>query len=893
MERPSAARILHGDWLLTMYLHSMRSTVTRVLGLGFFLLFCCGVTRAATVTVEARDNYFFPSSVSISAGDTVQWMNFGMNPHNVHSIDYLFDSAEPPFEFFDFTFSTPGSYAYHCVPHLNDAMTGSVLVSPAILPPEVSIASPTNGTVFDGMSTFTLAATAVDDMAVTNLVFYLGTNVAGRVTGIPYSMTASNVAPGNYRIVAVATDNDGLSTTSAPVNIVIRHVITFQDFRFDPDDLTIQIGETVVFTNRGGMHTVTGTGLDPFCGNDMVSSCVHTFIQAGVFGYRCENHSQMTGSITVIDSNVRPTVVITAPTQDALLTNKALVLISANATDQDGFVDRVEFFSDTNLLGTATNEPFQISVTKLAVGTYSIRAVVTDNLGGTNVSEVVAFRLVFPDVIRPTVTIIAPAANARLVDPVVLVAGKSADNLEVASVEVQHNGGVFTKASGTTNWSHEITLSPGTNFIRVRSLDVLGRSSLTNSRSVFYVVSDAISLATNGQGSVAGLTNQQILEIGRGYKITATPRPGNLFSNWTDDVGIVISTSPVCNFLMRSNLVLNANFVANPFVARKGMFNGLFGDTNNIQFTNGGFITLTLADKGAFSGKLMVAGGTHLFSGGFRVDGSATIRIPRSGKPALTNHLILDLVGTERLTGTVSDGAFSVAIEADRAVFNSTNPAPFGGKYTMVVRGSNEVAGTGIATVNVAPGGGVTVSGTLADNSVFVRTTPLSRNGWWPLYSSLYAGKGMFMSWVQFTTNGPRNLQGDAAWIKLPKAGTYYTNGFALGRVVEGGAYLPPAVGPTNLALALTNGTATLSDGNLGDPIVNAVTLTNRNVFLIDGTNSLKLTVSTANGLVNGSFIHPQSRRLTTVKAVILQGQTNVQGFFLGTNRSGQFLLQP
>ena len=149
------------------------------------------------------------------------------------------------------------------------------------------------------------------------------------------------------------------------------------------------------------------------------------------------------------------------------------------------------------------------------------------------------------------------------------------------------------------------------------------------------------------------------------------------------------------------------------------------------------------------------------------------------------------------------------------------------------------------------------------------------------------------MSWVQFATNAPKSLQGDAVWIKLPKAGTYYTNGFVLRRGIEGGQYLPPAVGPTNLVLTLTNGTLTLSDGNLLDPIVNEVTLTNKNLFLVDGTNGLKLTVSTGNGLVNGSFIHPQSKRLTTIKAVVLQDQTNLQGFFLGTNDSGRILLDP
>jgi len=48
------------------------------------------------------------------------------------------------------------------------------------------------------------------------------------------------------------------------------------------------------------------------------------------------------------------------------------------------------------------------------------------------------------------------------------------------------------------------------------------------------------------------------LEIGRRYILTATPKPGNLFSNWTAG-GNVLSTNPVLNFLMSSNLALIGN----------------------------------------------------------------------------------------------------------------------------------------------------------------------------------------------------------------------------------------------------------------------------------------------------------------------------------------------
>ncbi|MBC8001107.1 MAG: hypothetical protein H7X97_00850, partial [Opitutaceae bacterium] len=53
------------------------------------------------------------------------------------------------------------------------------------------------------------------------------------------------------------------------------------------------------------------------------------------------------------------------------------------------------------------------------------------------------------------------------------------------------------------------------------------------------------------------------------------------------------------------------------------------------------------------------------------------------------------------------------------------------------------------------------------------------------------------------------------------------------------------------------------------------------------------LTINKDNGMVNGSFTHPDTKQLTAIKAVVQQSQTNIQGFFRGTNQSGHLLLQP
>jgi Bacterial Ig domain len=103
------------------------------------------------------------------------------------------------------------------------------------LPPEVSIVNPTNGAMFYTPVNISLLAKAADlDGSVTNVEFFAGTTDLGRgqpvvldppgvngVTGLVYFLNWQNVPANTYSLTAVATDNGGASTTSAPVKITV------------------------------------------------------------------------------------------------------------------------------------------------------------------------------------------------------------------------------------------------------------------------------------------------------------------------------------------------------------------------------------------------------------------------------------------------------------------------------------------------------------------------------------------------------------------------------------------------------------------------------------------------------------------------------------------------
>ncbi len=87
-------------------------------------------------------------------------------------------------------------------------------------PPNVSITSPTDGSMFTGGKDITVTAAANDtDGTIARVDFFRGSTSLGSDVSAPYSVTWTAVPAGTYSLTAVAVDNDGASTTSSAVSI--------------------------------------------------------------------------------------------------------------------------------------------------------------------------------------------------------------------------------------------------------------------------------------------------------------------------------------------------------------------------------------------------------------------------------------------------------------------------------------------------------------------------------------------------------------------------------------------------------------------------------------------------------------------------------------------------
>ena len=93
------------------------------------------------------------------------------------------------------------------------------------------------------------------------------------------------------------------------------------------------------------------------------------------------------GSMTV--SNQPPTVNLTSPVNGSTYTAPATVTLAATASDSDGSIARVEFWTGSTLLNADTASPYAYSWAGVAAGSYALRAIAYDNQNATSTSTLV------------------------------------------------------------------------------------------------------------------------------------------------------------------------------------------------------------------------------------------------------------------------------------------------------------------------------------------------------------------------------------------------------------------------------------------------------------------------------------------------------------------------
>ena len=327
-----------------------------------------------------------------------------------------------------------------------------------------------------------------------------------------------------------------------------------------------------------------------------------------------------------------------------------------------------------------------------------------------------------------------------------------------------------------------------------------------------------------------------------------------------------------------------------------GTYNGLFFDSNNLQHASSGFFTASVRSGGDFTARLQNGTKKYSFKGRFDHAGRASNQVSRLGNTALMVALNIDLNGADRITGRVTDGLWSSELRAHRAVLHATTnlATALAGQYTLMIPGTLDGAtaplGDGFGSLKVDSAGGALFSGTMADGSRVTQRVGISGAGEWPLYVSLYSGRGSVLGWLRVRPGSGTDLEGVAQWIRPPgRVPKYYTNGFTLASSVAGSIYTPPVGGilETNAARVILRG------GNLPEPSTNAVTLAAAGRVINAGPNALTFTLAPTTGLFKGTVKVPGVTRSIPFQGAVLRGLGLGGGYFLGTNEVGNVYFGP
>jgi subtilisin family serine protease/predicted Rdx family selenoprotein len=147
----------------------------------------------------------------------------------------------------------------------------------------------------------------------------------------------------------------------------------------------------IAVPNTGGWQTwqtLVTPGISMTAGPHLVRAVFDTKGSSGFFG----NLNYMRWVIPGL--NTPPTVSLTSPANGATYTAPATIPLTATANDVDGLVTQVSFYNGPSLIGTTTLPPYTLSWTTVPVGTYSLTAVATDDVGATTASSPVTVSVV-------------------------------------------------------------------------------------------------------------------------------------------------------------------------------------------------------------------------------------------------------------------------------------------------------------------------------------------------------------------------------------------------------------------------------------------------------------------------------------------------------------------
>ncbi len=383
--------------------------------------------------------------------------------------------------------------------------------------PSVALTAPASGAVYStAPAAIVLNASASDsDGTISKIEFYNGTTLLGTDTASPYTWTWNSVPAGTYSLKARAYDNKGATTDSSVATVRVNAAPTVS--------LTSPAAGAVVnapgpvslaaaaHDGDGSISQVRFYANGALLGNGTLSGSSYTFSWSGVAAGAYLLTAQATdsnGAVTTsapvsVTVNALPTTSLTSPANGTVYANApASVALAANASDSDGSISKVEFWSGGTLLGTDTAAPYAFTWNAVPAGSYSLTARAFDNRGAMSNSLPISVRVNT----APTVSIASPTNGSNVSALMTATLSAAAADIDGSVAQVQFYADTILLGTATKSGSSYIyawqNVPLGSHSLTAKATDNDGVVTTSTAVNVNATTAPVIGISTPANGAL-------------------------------------------------------------------------------------------------------------------------------------------------------------------------------------------------------------------------------------------------------------------------------------------------------------------------------------------------------------------------------------------------------
>lgn len=656
---------------------------------------------------------------------------------------------------------TPTAVGTYTLSALVTDSFGNLGVSPNVsvtinAAPSVGVTSPSAGASITVNTAQTITATAAASnpgATITSVQFYVnGTALlaAPGDTTSPYSAPWTPTATGTYSLTTVATDSVGTQTTSPAVSVTVAAAGGGGGGSTPPtvsisapsagSSLQVNTSTTVAATATAATGAITnvqffanGTAIGSTSAFPYITTWRPT--TPGTYALTAiatDNLSVSTTSAAVsvtVTAGTGPSVAISSPATGSSVVVNTPQILDATASSASGFIAQVAFFINGVPLSSDTTYPYSAAWTPIGLGTYSITARATDNVG--NITESTAVSLTVAASSVPTVAVTNPASGSSFTVGATVNLTADAEDADgtISLVEFLVNGVPLGTTDNIAPYAAAWTPpSQGTFSVTARATDNSGNITVSNPITVTIGANarPTVSLTSPSTGLTYSLGNQVLVAatandadgsiasvqfFANGLQVgSSTAAPFN--TSWRPTITgnyslTAVATDNAGNTTTSSPVAVTVTSVGSPTV---GITNPVVG----ASYVSGNTIPFVAVPSGGNGPIVQV----QFFVNGTPVGSDSTQPYAASWTPNAPGTYSLTAVATDSAGISANSSALSVTITGNAAPSVAITSPPsgtsvVGGSVVTLTANAADADGT-IASVQFIANGNTVASATSA-----------------------------------------------------------------------------------------------------------------------------------------------------------------------------------